>query len=577
MGIRHLHSFMERKVDGGLYTVKMQHEISNAKKSVEKPLVVIDLMAMFGVFCSDRRSLLCGSQFWVVEHTADSFFKRLTDAGAELVFFYDGTLQLNKYDTWINRQNDKYDRMIDVLDGINARMPLAVAANKFDRTLPNNTCIKLENVAKRHGELIVSTDLECDQALAIYATKRKALAVISHDTDFLIFEGGWQLWHANHIDVNKLITKAYGRQALLRTLGLQWHQMALWATLAGNDFFSYDELEPFLNDLGPHTQKFYKLAEYVRRLTVRNGKLDDDTVRSILGRVYKKRRVPTEAYEWFRQSYAFYQVDEPSEKKPDDPFAYLLQAGYSFTHSILTGVPFNVTLFFFDYRSSEFGNYYEIIEPIISRIGGILLYHHQHERQHITVVTKRNHHEPHSFGTVAATFPTAVTPPPVMDLISTDGPVQASLLERKLQLWRWVCSDDLLDVEQFNTVPPAFMCTVLTLYRLRQCGAIRLFEADLLLLIAHQLSNDAFDPLQEPYPQKLISRAFRLGFLFQKVYSHMDRVAKALGLPQEYRPTTPYDGLRFHNMYRVWTSMKVEPHHIEPIEEWRFYQQTKST
>uniref|UniRef100_A0A182KFR0 Asteroid domain-containing protein n=1 Tax=Anopheles christyi TaxID=43041 RepID=A0A182KFR0_9DIPT len=425
MGIRHLQTFMERKVNGGLYTVKMEQEISKAKKSVDKPLIVVDLMALFGLFCSDRRSLLCGSQVWVVERTAETFFKRLTDSGAELVFFYDGTLQQNKYDTWISRQNDKYDRMIDILEGIDARMTLAVAADKFDRTMPSNTCIKLENVARQHGKLFISTDVECDQALAIYATKHKALAVISHDTDFLIYEGSWQLWHANHIDVKTLITKAYCKQALLRTLNLQWRQMAIWATLAGNDFFKYDELEPFLNDLGQHSQKFYKLADYVRRLPLRNKKLDDDT--------------------------------------------------------------------------------------------------------------------------------------------------------RKLQLWRWVCSDDLIDVEDYNTVPPALMCTVLTLYRLRQYGVIRMFEADLLLLIAQQLSASVFDPQQEPYPQRLISRAFRLGFLFQKVYSHMARVCKALGLPQEYRPSPPYDGHRFHNMYRVWTSMKVEAHHIESVAEWRFYIDAKST
>uniref|UniRef100_A0A8W7Q155 Constitutive coactivator of peroxisome proliferator-activated receptor gamma n=1 Tax=Anopheles coluzzii TaxID=1518534 RepID=A0A8W7Q155_ANOCL len=576
MGIRHLHTFMEK--NGGFYTVNMEREILEAKKFTENPLLVIDMKALHAIFSTDKRSLLCGSQFSVVEHMVDTFFKRLTDAGAELVFCDDGTLDPNKFEKWIASQNEKYDRMINVLDGIDAEPSLKEAADKFEQTIPYNTCIKLKNVAKRHGKFIVCKDLKCDQALASYATKFKALAVVTHDTDFLIFEGRWQLWHANHIDVNKLITKAYCKQELLRTLGLQWRQMAIWATLAGNSFFKYDELVPFLSEFGPNNQKFYRLAEYVRQLPLRNGKLDDDTVHSILGRVYWNRQVPPEAYEWFRQSVAFYQLNEPvkdSQQNDGDPFAYLLEDEHYVTYNILTDRPYTCTILFFDYRTSEIGNYYEIIEPIIARMAGILLYHNKEERQHVTLAIKRNHHESHSIFTVPATFPTAITPPPLIELISKDERVQASLLDRKLQLWRWVCSDDLLDVEQFNTVPPAFMCTVLTLYRLRQCGAIRIFEADLLLLIAQQLSKGVFDLTLEPHLQRLNPRAFRLAFVFQNVYHHMARVAKVLGLSEEYRPMTPYDGHRFHNMYNVWTSLKVESE-FQSIEEWRFYKHAKS-
>ncbi|XP_052895130.1 uncharacterized protein LOC128302360 [Anopheles moucheti] len=575
MGVRHLQTFMDRKVRNGKYTVRMDREIRNAKNVTEKPLVVIDLMALFGLFCSDIRGLLCGSQVKLVERLAGMFFERLTDAGAELVFFYDGNVQTNKYDTWITRQNNKYDLMIEILDAIDAREPLEKVAAKYERNMPSNTCLKLRRVAKQHGKVIVSTELECDQALAIYATKHNALAVITHDTDFLIFAGNWQLWHANRINPTTLVAEAFNRQALLQTLGLQWQQMAIWATLAGTDFFKYDEVEPFLNDLGSHHQKFTKLAEYVRRLPI-TKQLDAGTVHSILERVYRNRRLPTEAFEWFQQSVAFYQIEPSSTVRVrEDPFSFLLQVDQHFVHTVLTGVPFNCTLFFFDYRSTEFGNYYEIIEPLIARIGGILLYHLQQDRQHITVVVKRNHHEPLSFITVPVIFPSTLTPPQIKDLVSTDANLMTSLLQRKLQLLRWVCSDDLIDHEEFNSIPSSFLLTVLVLYRLRQYGAIRMFEADLLLLIAHQVTMELFDPAKELYPKRLISRAFRLGFLFQKVYSHFERIAKALGLPEEYRPTAPYDGLRFHNHYRVWTSMRIEPHHIETIADWRLYKHIK--
>ncbi|XP_049280194.1 uncharacterized protein LOC125762303 [Anopheles funestus] len=576
MGIRHLQTFMVRRVENGTYTVQMDREIRNAIKSPKPPLVVINLMAMRGLLNSDKRGLLCGSQIRRVERMADMLFGRLTDAGAELVFFYNVKRLPNNWESLATHQNEQYDRMIDILDLINARVPLEKVAETCEHTILSNSCIKLRRIAKQHGKTFITTDMECDQAAAIYATQHNALAVITHDTDFLIFAGTWQFWHANHINLTTLEVQAFNKQALLRTLGLDWQQMAIWATLAGNDFFKYDELEPFLNDLAPHHQKFYKLAEYVRKLPTKK-KLDAGTVHSILGRVYKNRSIPTEAFEWFQQSVAFYQIDTPNAvcvPTAKDPFSYLLQMEQFFVHTVLTGAPFNCTLLFFDYRSTEFGNYFEIIEPMIARIGGILLYHHRQERQHITVAVKRNHREPHSFVTVPVIFPTTITPPPVKDLMSKETNLSTTLLQRKLQLLRWVCSDDLTELEELSSIPPSLLLTLLVLYRLRQYGAINMFEVNLLLLIAHQVTMDLFDPAKEPYPHILNSRVCRLGFLFQKVYNQFLRVAKALGLPEEYRPSAPYDGLRFHNYYRLWTSKHIMQHHIEIIADWRFNKQT---
>ncbi|XP_053675299.1 uncharacterized protein LOC128725571 [Anopheles nili] len=574
MGIRYLQTFMDRKVKGGIYSLRIENEIKNALKRNQKPLIVIDLMALFGLFSSDKQSLLCGSQVWLMERKAGEFFERLTKAGAELVFFYDGSVQQIKYETWVKRQNDKYDRMIDVIDAINRRTPLAQIVEQCVRKIHNNTQLKLKRVAMQHGKCIVSMHVECDQALAAYATEHNALAVISHDTDFLIFPGEWQLWSSDHLDCNELTTRGYNRPALVRTLGLRWPQMAVWATLAGNDFFTYEEVQPFHQSLGQHYQIYYKLVEYVRTLPIKN-KLQKAAIPSIIARVYKNRPIPADATECFTSSLTFYQIDEQSlnANPPMEPMkAFLLEADHQFVYNILTGARHHFTLYYFDYRSTEFGNYFEIVKPIISRIGGIILYHHRDERQHLVVAAQRSHGESHCVGDVPATFPNTITPPPIMELLSPDPDIRARLLDVKLQLLCWVCSDNLLDqLQDFLNVPSSLMVTVLVLYRLRQYGVLRIFEADLLLLIAHQHSTGEFDSSQEPQPDSLLPRAFRLCFLFQKVYTHFARVAKAIGLQREYRPSMPYDGHRFHNQYRVWNGTRIDEHQLAPIAAWRLY------
>ncbi|KFB38021.1 AGAP008671-PA-like protein [Anopheles sinensis] len=557
----------------------MDQEIQNAKTGTQKPLIVIDLMALFGLFCDDKYSLLCGSQIGLVERRADDFFKRLAETGAELVFFYDGTLQEFKQETWTARQNEKYKNMIAIVDDINQGTPLTQIVNRHWRTIPNNTGLKLKRVAKQHGQMIISVAVECDQALAAYAVKHKALAIISHDTDFFIFEGNWQLWSANHMNIETLETIGYNRKALLKTLGLNWNQMAVFATLGGNDFFKYDEVEPFLDSFGQHNLKFYKLADYVRNLALDKRSIKK-TIDRVLSRVYRDRPVPREAREWFQQSLTFYKTDcKAVNKNPSaDPLQkFLLDANQHFVYNILTGHPFNCTLYFFDYRSTVFGNYFDIISPIISRIAGIILYHHRQEGiEHVNVMTKRCHTESHAMLTVPAEFPEHAVPPPIQDLHASDADTCERLLMPKLALLAWVCSDNL-PFEPFAALPPSLMVTVLTLFRLIEYGALALFEADLLLWIAYDLSIDGFDPSTERRPYRLDPRAFRVGFLFQKIYAHFARVAKSLGLPRMYKPSTPYDGLRFHNQYGAWRDGHIQNQMGTSFSDWRLYSSVAKT
>lgn len=52
---------------------------------------------------------------------------------------------------------------------------------------------ELRPIAVRYSEYHYSVNEECDLELAQYAHHHNALAVISNDTDFLIYEGRWQL------------------------------------------------------------------------------------------------------------------------------------------------------------------------------------------------------------------------------------------------------------------------------------------------------------------------------------------------------------------------------------------------
>lgn len=275
-----------------------------AAKRSRRPLVVIDLMALFGLFCSDKKSMLCGTRVRMIEQQADDFFRRLTEAGARLVFFFDGPPQQIKRATWTKRQTLKYENMLTIIDAVDQGQPLHKIANKYYGMIPNNTCIKLNHIASKHGPVIISYSAECDQELAVYALQHKAFAIITNDTDFLIYEGNWHLWSVDDINLGTLETLEYNRDALRCELDLNWPGMALWATLGGNDFFQYETVEPFHNSLNGNN-RFGKLAQYVRSLQIGDG-FNKNIVQQIVRRVYKGRPIPEDAEECLRQSLYFY-------------------------------------------------------------------------------------------------------------------------------------------------------------------------------------------------------------------------------------------------------------------------------
>lgn len=227
-------------------------------------------MSIYNPVCAqDLAGLLCGGRYNKVAFTLEFFFTKLKNFGAQLVFYKDGPVQEIKTATWLQRQDRKYRDTMQIIDCIEQErypMKLEDLVNKFRNTISAITEYPFQRIAKQYGTVHTAMDRECDQELAAYATANQALAVISNDTDFLIFEGNWRLWSSKDIDFQKFSTYEYNRTALVQSLQLNYKQMALFATLGGNDIVQYEEVRAFHIHLCQNNKKFYNLANYVRNL-----------------------------------------------------------------------------------------------------------------------------------------------------------------------------------------------------------------------------------------------------------------------------------------------------------------------
>jgi hypothetical protein len=211
-----------------------------------KPTLVIDLMGMVNNLCSDEVLILYGLRHKQIRLEFEKLLEKLKSI-ANLVFFEDGPVHSNKFDTVAKRNDEKYLKQIEVLDQVYAGVPLSVIVANI-RNLPSIITFlpMVEEISKKFGRLIVTFTKECDAELVQFVNNDPSvIGIFADDSDFLIFGGRWRYFSLKHLDKQKLTTLEYDRIALRHHLQLDDMQLRVFSTIGGNDIVKYDEVRPF--------------------------------------------------------------------------------------------------------------------------------------------------------------------------------------------------------------------------------------------------------------------------------------------------------------------------------------------
>lgn len=200
---------------------------------------------------------ICGGRHQMILESWEEILTALKSTGADLVFFSDLNTTESKMEKWMDSQDQQFLRYVDFYKSIEL-------CENFKEVLfhireikpPNSTFYDLAVLAQKYGEIHYSVEHENDFDLAQYATNHGALAIISNDTDFLIFDGSWQLWSSDGMVEHSFTVTQYARKGILKLLNLSREHMPLFATVKGNDFTK--EIFP------PTKRTFLEAADFVR-------------------------------------------------------------------------------------------------------------------------------------------------------------------------------------------------------------------------------------------------------------------------------------------------------------------------
>lgn len=565
MGITGLESFVRKKMPNGCVPVDIRSEIRSAKTSTT---LVLDLQSLYEPACqSDLAGLLCGGRYELAFQIVEGFLRELEKLKVRMVFFNEGVFKKSRSQgVWYARYDRNYERELRIIDDVDKGVELGALVARHYGKIPCDYMYPLKILAKRYGEIRYAVAGETKKEMVAYANSVNALAIVSNNSDLMIFRGGWRFWSSKDLNFQKLTTREFNRIALRATLGLDESQLALFATFASNNgFIKSDELDTFnrRHSFNPYNPRV--LAEFVRK--PRTDLLVEAFGPAASGGDLQKR---------FQKSLEFYGSDHIQQEQnlSDEPMLeFLNKHGKPFLCKIWIGYPSNYALSFIDLRNDGFGSEYPNLSRKINlREAAIAVYHRRDHPDHQSrkLIHKTSHEERYTEKTYKLVFPTHLNPPTLQDLLSIDPNIHAKLSDTKLQLYAWIISDSLT-YNQLKQIPPKLMPTLATIYFLVEHQVIELFEADLLLQVAHDVINKSFNLGSIQYPKNLNPRAFRVAFLYRGIGQQVLKALNVVGLEswQEY-PTYPqFDGVWFHNLYNKWAGGE---RNLEQIKQWRIYE-----
>lgn len=229
MGVCGLWTFIHNSVHGYRplkKSINIEDEIINWKAEQpdqSTPLIVFDISGLrfseksLSDSSSNNREIL------------EKFLKRLKTLDVKIVFFFDLDLDNKKTENWLKRRNEEFESKIDRY--------LFETKTTAESQYESNGLYSIDNflsVLSKYGVCEFGVpNRDCDLDIARYANKKKAMAIFTRDTDFMIFDGNWKYWSIDNkdLDLEKCTTHEYDRVLFKQKINLTAKQLPLFATI----------------------------------------------------------------------------------------------------------------------------------------------------------------------------------------------------------------------------------------------------------------------------------------------------------------------------------------------------------
>ena len=251
MGIQGLQEYVEAKCPSACEEVNLK-EVLHGKKSTNSntPVLLVDTRSCLKHLYGPNTDWVCGGQWNEMLRAVENFTRSFRQQNIQIVMYFDGEGESQKLHHWIKNQNDKRQLARQILSHV-MKMQSYPGKRLYFPPPVVNTCLRLAFLSC--GVSVCSSTGDLHKEMATYCKAEGFAGVISHHTDFLLFDVP-NYFSADHLKFSKkeITTMRFKRDEMLTALQLHHERLPLFASLLGSSFIPEEVLGSFYwNLLGP--------------------------------------------------------------------------------------------------------------------------------------------------------------------------------------------------------------------------------------------------------------------------------------------------------------------------------------
>lgn len=329
---------------------------------------------------------ICGGNHKVAMQSFENVLDQLKALECKLVFFADVVTPDWKTVEWMNRQNSNFNTTLAVYDKISAGVLLEDIPKQI-RNFRSPNCMYYEmwKMASKYGEFPGANKNDNDLELAQYAAEpsNNVLAIISSDSDFLIYDGPWKMW--NFVSADPLKMNELDKEGLWDKLQLPPQKRPLFATLAGNDYTKH-----LFTDLSDR-KRFNIIVKFIRTLDFGNGALDFDIDKAAqigLDSNSDTKKTSKNNRRLIKRSISSYDINRELKIINDSFELNLKNTPLYQSYVALTYHFVGIAIPYYDMRGRRSGNLPMVLRDMINRKKGVLLHGRERKPKSYCVMTK---------------------------------------------------------------------------------------------------------------------------------------------------------------------------------------------
>lgn len=347
------------------------------------------------------------------------FFKQLQEAGAELVFFSAGNKLTDELMVFIPKRGEEYIKYLNVLDGIDDIDGDVMQFTKqkvYDIRAPITMEYNMQKLAQEFGEFHINYERH-NQEIAKYiqAHDSSVMAVVTNDNDFMIFDGGFQFWQANDINMRELVGNRMCRTKLRARLELNSEQLQLLSALSGSAYLPYLVLQEFYTKIRKtdiQGNRIPQIAKYIREevpVLSTVGKKSSDVcfdltkiAEDIFGAEYSEQDVNA-----IENGLTQYNLNF-KEKECAGSMKFCKSRNMFIYKMYHDDVYLIKDICYIDYRNVTSKSYAELIMPLLCKVQGILYANERNKPEERAFCMKYAHDEPYKVVAEPIEYPSSM-------------------------------------------------------------------------------------------------------------------------------------------------------------------------